>query len=159
MRGEGRRFDVLDAVLGAGTDDDLTRVMQRVDAVSAFLAGPDGANLIVAYRRAANILRIEDAKDGPHRGADLQRLSGSAEETEFANALAEVQNQTIEDFLTGRYDEAMTALARLRAPVDAFFDKVTVNAAEPELRLNRLRLLAHLRDTMNQIADFSRVEN
>ncbi len=158
LRGEGRRFDVLDAVLGAGTDDDLTRVMQRVDAVSAFLAGPDGANLIVAYRRAANILRIEDSKDGPHRGADLQRLEGGVEETDFAEALAEVKNQTIEDFLNGRYDAAMTALARLRAPVDAFFDKVTVNSAEPELRLNRLRLLALLRDTMNQIADFSKIE-
>ncbi len=158
LRGEGRRFDVLDAVLGAGTDDDLTRVMQRVDAVSTFLAGPDGANLIVAYRRAANILRIEDAKDGPHRGAHLRYLSGGAEETEFADALADVENQTIEDFFAERYDEAMKTLAQLRAPVDAFFDKVTINAPEPELRLNRLRLLALLRDTMNQIADFSRIE-
>ena len=159
LRGEGRRFDVLDAVLGAGTDDDLTRVMQRVDAVSVFLAGPDGANLIVAYRRAANILRIEDAKDGPHRGEDLKHLSGGTEETEFADALANVENLTIEDFFAGRYDEAMRTLAQLRAPVDAFFEKVTVNVAEPKIRLNRLRLLALLRDTMNRIADFSRIES
>lgn len=159
LRGEGRRFDVLDAVLGAGTDDDLVRVMQRVDAVSTFLAEPEGANLIVAYRRAANILRIEDAKDGPHRATELQRSLGNDEETALVDALAHVENETIEDFLAGRYLQAMTALAKLRAPVDAFFDNVTVNATEPELRLNRLRLLALLRDTMNRIADFSRIES
>ena len=70
LRGEGQRFDILDATLSAGTDDDLVRLMQRVNAISAFLATPDGANLLSAYRRAANILRIEDAKDGPHLASE-----------------------------------------------------------------------------------------
>jgi glycyl-tRNA synthetase beta chain len=157
LRGEGQRFDILDAVLSVREDDDLVRIMQRVNAMRDFLATDDGANLLVGYRRAANILKIEDAKDGPHRATrghkDYQSLDADNLERELEHNGAEVSLAINE----GDYRRALTQLAKLRAPVDAFFDKVTVNAPEPELRLNRLRLLAQLRDTMHQIADFSKI--
>jgi glycyl-tRNA synthetase beta chain len=156
LRGEGQRFDILDATLSAGTDDDLVRLMRRVNAITAFLATPDGANLLIAYRRAANILRIEDAKDGPHiAGAAIQDL-GSPEADDLRAALTSADVKS--DDAAGDYARAMAGLAQLRAPVDAFFDKVTVNAPEPDLRRNRLQLLAKLRDTMHIIADFSKIE-
>jgi glycyl-tRNA synthetase beta chain len=130
--------------------------MQRVNAMTVFLATPDGANLLSAYRRAANILRIEDAKDGPHIAGDAIQDLGSPEADDLRAALAGAEVKS--DFDAGNYTQAMAGLAQLRAPVDAFFDKVTVNAPEPELRRNRLQLLAKLRDTMHLIADFSKIE-
>jgi glycyl-tRNA synthetase beta chain len=156
LRGEGQRFDILDAILGTGSDDDLVRLMQRVNAVAEFLATPDGANLLSAYRRAANILRIEDAKDGPHLAAEGFRDLGSPQADELSQALSGTDLKS--DYDAGNYAAVMTSLAQLRAPVDAFFDKVTVNDADPELRRNRLQLLAKLRDTMHLIADFSKIE-
>lgn len=156
LRGEGQRFDILDAVLGAGTDDDLLRIMRRVNAVAAFLGTPDGANLLAAYRRAANILRIEDAKDGPHTAYQGQPHLQSAEADELRRTLDGMD--IAPSYEAGDYAAVMAALARLRAPVDAFFEHVTVNADDPELRRNRLQLLAKLRDTMHLIADFSKIE-
>ena len=157
LRGEGRRSDVLDAVLVAGADDDLVRIMQRVEAVTDFLSTADGANLLIAYRRAANILRIEDAKDGPHFGAINTAYLQAGEESSLANAFALVK-LTSGGTSSHEYENDLAKLSLLRLPVDRFFDGVTVNAPEPELRLNRLRLLAQLRDTMHQIADFSKIE-
>jgi glycyl-tRNA synthetase beta chain len=155
LRGEGKRFDVLDAVLSVGADDDLVRIMQRVKSVSEFLDSEDGKNLLTAYRRAANILKIEDAKDGPHGGSFVySSLSLSApEELPVLDALKEIQSFQGENFAN-----VMAYFARLRGPVDAFFERVTVNDPDPQIRLNRLRLLAQLRDTMHQIADFSKIE-
>jgi glycyl-tRNA synthetase beta chain len=158
LRGEGQRFDVLDAVLAAGTDDDLVRVMQRVEAVSAFLATDDGANLLTAYRRAANILKIEDAKDGPHGAKPVLGKLPQPEEEHLRDMLAVLAKETVRDFRDGDFTKAMKALSNLRLMVDAFFDKVTVNDPVPEIRLIRLQLLAQLRDTMHQIADFSKIE-
>lgn len=158
LRGEGQRFDVLDAVLAAGTDDDLVRVMQRVNAVAAFLATDDGANLLIAYRRGANILRIEDAKDGPHKAEPVLGPLPLAEEEQLRDMLAFLAGETVNDFRDGNFARAMEAFSKLRALVDAFFDKVTVNDPVPQIRQNRLRLLARLRDTMHQIADFSKIE-
>ena len=158
LRGEGERFDSLDAVLSSGMDDDLVRVMQRVNAVRDFLATADGTNLLVAYRRAANILKIEDAKDGPHSGDPEIRLLSLPEEKELQANLVYIQIETINEFRHGNFALAMAGLAKLRSTVDAFFDKVTVNAPEPDLRRNRLRLLARFRDTVHQIADFSKIE-
>jgi glycyl-tRNA synthetase beta chain len=158
LRSEGQRFDVLDAVLAASVDDDLIKIMARVAAVAKFLATADGTNLLTAYRRAANILRIEDAKDGPHQaGAEPLALT-TREESEFANTLIAMQQETVRDFQCGKFDRAMAGFAKLRAPVDAFFEKVTINDHDPEIRRNRLALLAQLRDTMHQIADFSKIE-
>ncbi len=158
LRGEGARHDVLAAVFAAGADDDLTRLLARTDAVATLLRSEDGTNLLTAYRRAANILRIEERKDGPHGGEpdhDLYRLS---QETDLANAL-DAAAETIAPLLAQEeFAVAMAAMASLRSPLDAFFDKVTVNAPEPELRANRLRLLHKVRSTMNRIADFSKIE-
>ncbi len=158
LRSEGERFDILDAVLSAGAEDDLLRIMQRVNAVRDFLETANGTNLLVAYRRAANILKIEDAKDGPHT-SDLSSFTPSVEEeSALLRALQTIQDSSVDDFRQGKFGAAMAGLAQLRAPVDAFFEKVTVNDSEPKIRLNRLRLLAQLRDTMHQIADFSKIE-
>jgi glycyl-tRNA synthetase beta chain len=157
LRGEGQRFDILDAVLSAREDDDLVRIMQRVNAMRDFLATDDGANLLVGYRRAANILKIEDAKDGPHLATKVQKQYQSSEADDLQRELEHNGTEVSFAINEGDYTRALRSLSKLRAPVDAFFDKVTVNAPEPELRLNRLRLLAQLRDTMHQIADFSKI--
>lgn len=158
LRAEGARYDVLNAVLGAGQDDDLVRILARTEAVSGFLATDDGANLLAAYKRAANILRIEDKKDGPHDGAvDVAALEQD-EEQALHRALGPIGQQVDADIRQEHFIAAMTALAGLRAPLDAFFDNVTVNDPRPELRRNRLRLLHRLRAAMNRAADFSRIE-
>jgi glycyl-tRNA synthetase beta chain len=166
LRGEGKRFDVLDAVLAAGADDDLVRLMKKVDALGVMLGTDDGKNLLAAYKRAANILRIEDAKDGPHTGEPNAGSFEQAEENELWLAMGAVQADLYAPLEGGKegllhaeqYGEAMSIFATLRPAVDAFFEKVTVNAELPELRRNRLQLLARFRDTVNEIADFTRVE-
>jgi glycyl-tRNA synthetase beta chain len=142
--------------------DDLLMIVRRVEALGRFLDTEDGKNLLAGYRRAANILRIEEKKDGRSysEAPDLQIVNaqGQIEEKGLAvvldgakrDAAAAVQN---EDF-----EGAMRALSRLRQPVDAFFDKVTVNAEDPALRANRLRLLNDLREATRTVADFSRIE-
>jgi glycyl-tRNA synthetase beta chain len=157
LRGEGQRFDILDAVPAAGNDDDLLRIMRRVDAVSEFLATPDGANLLAAYRRAANILRIEDAKDGPHEAYETFVHLQSPEADDLRDSLDRGMD-IAGDYNAGNYAPVMAALAKLRAPVDAFFEQVTVNHPDPELRRNHLQLLAKLRKNMHLIADFSKIE-
>jgi len=161
LRAEGARHDVLSAVFAAsgeqGPDDDLTRLLARADAVTGLVASPDGADLLTAYRRAANILRIEERKDGPHRAPPEPSLLQEQAEIDLGHALT--ATDAVGSLLAQeQYGAAMTELARLRSPVDAFFDRVTVNAPEPELRRNRLRLLNLLRATMDRVADFSRIE-
>jgi glycyl-tRNA synthetase beta chain len=167
LRAEGARHDVLAAVFAAkgqatvgqeGPDDDLTRLLARADAVAALLGTPDGENLLAAYRRAANILRIEDKKDGPHGGVPDPALLELTEEQALALALDTAEPALTNQLGTEDYAAAMTTMAGLRTPLDAFFDKVTVNAPEPDLRGNRLRLLARVRGTMDLIADFSKIE-
>ena len=158
LRAEGERHDVLSAVFAAGNDDDIVRLLARTDAAARFLATPDGADLLAGARRAANILRIEDKKDGPHRGdvdpARLELLEEQALDAALSRARSEIEARlTHEDF-----SAAMAELAKLRPALDAFFDKVTVNAPEPALRENRLRLLAQVGAAMNRAADFSKIE-
>ena len=158
LRAEGARHDVLSAVFAAGGDDDINRLLARADAVAGLLGTDDGSNLLTAYRRASNILRIEERKDGPHAGpADPSALAADEERT-LARAAGDVALR-IDEMLGGEDDAgAMAALAELRPPLDAFFDKVTVNAPQPELRRNRLRLLSSVRSTMDRVADFSKIE-
>ena len=160
LRADGARYDVLNAVFAAKAldpDDDIVALLARTDSVTALLTTPDGANLLAAYRRAANILRIEDRKDGPHDGQPDPSLLTEPAESALARAL-----QPMQDVATllrcENYRDAMSLTARLRAPLDAFFEKVTVNDADPNLRRNRLRLLNQVRSIMDQIADFSRIE-
>jgi glycyl-tRNA synthetase beta chain len=156
LRDEGKRHDLVDAVFALG-DDDLVRIVARVEALGAFLATEDGANLLAGYRRAVNILKAE-AKKNPGESYDGAPESGLFREAE-ERALAEALQATLPDMTTRLETEdftgAMTALAALRGPVDAFFEAVLVNAPESAVRLNRLRLLSQMRDAANRVADFS----
>jgi len=158
LRADGARHDILAAVFSAGADDDLVRVLARTDAIAVFVTTPDGADLLAAYKRAANILRIEDRKDGPHDGAPDPALFTEPSESALAGALDVAEPAARAALGSEDFPAAMTALAALRAPVDAFFNSVMVNAPEPELRRNRLRLLNRLRKAMDTVADFSQIE-
>jgi len=159
LRAEGKRHDIVAAVLARGADGDLNRVLARADAIETLLSTEDGANLRTAYARAVNILRIEEKRDGRAYDAPPDpRLYREAEERALAAALDTAEpaieaNLAAEDFVA-----AMTALAALRAPLDRFFDRVTVNAPEPKMRVNRLFLLSRVRRAMDRIADFSKLE-
>ncbi len=159
LRADGARHDVLNAVLGAGADDDIVRLLARTAAVSEFLATEAGTNLLAASRRAANILRIETKKDGREfDGAIDSTLLEEAAERDLALAIGQVGPDVATAIGDERFTDAMASLAALRGPVDQFFDMILVNAERPELRQNRLRLLFHLRAAMNMAADFSRIE-
>jgi glycyl-tRNA synthetase beta chain len=159
LREKGARHDLVSAVFSLSGEDNLLRIVARVEALERFLGTDDGANLLTAYRRAANIVRIEERKDGVRydEAADVKALT-SPEETELALRLREVGGKTTNSVKDGDFVSAMSGLAVLRSSVDAFFDKVTVNAEETDLRANRLRLLSQIRTTMNQVADFSQIE-
>jgi glycyl-tRNA synthetase beta chain len=169
LRDRGVRHDLVSAAfapLGMGGiiytgryEDDLVRLLARVQALAAFLASEDGANLLIAYRRASNIVAIEDRKDGYIRNIDVDRsLLRQFEETALAAALDRTEERAGHRFREERFEEGMAELARLRQPVDDFFDKVTVNTDDAKRRENRLRLLARIRAVMNQVADFSQIE-
>jgi glycyl-tRNA synthetase beta chain len=160
LRADGARFDILNAVFGAkglAADDDLVSLLARTDAVAALLQTPEGANLLTAYRRAANILRIEERKDGPYNTAPDPESFQESAEFDLHHALDACQ--VVTRLLTEEsYGKAMTIMSGLRPPLDSFFATVTVNAADPALRRNRLRALARVRSIMDQIAEFSRIE-
>jgi glycyl-tRNA synthetase beta chain len=133
--------------------------LARVSALQAFLDTADGANLLIAYRRAAKIVAIEERRDRcRYEPPDNPALLKQAEEHALTRALGTADGLSRELLRQERFEEAMTALAELREPVDAFFDKVTVNTDEAPLRENRLRLLSRIRAVMNQVADFSQIE-
>jgi len=157
LREKGIRHDLIDAVFALSHEDDLVRLVRRVEALQTFLKTDDGANLLTGYRRAANILRIEEKKDKrEYRGVpDGLR---QAEEQELQAALVRAKVETAKALYEEDFAAAMTALARLRVPVDLFFDKVTVNTDDKVLRENRLKLLSQIAETAQQVADFSRVE-
>ena len=110
LRGEGERFDILDAVLAGGVNDDLVDIMRRVNAVRDFLGTPDGGNLLTAYRRAANILRIETAKDGPHEGEPSEALFAQDEENRLESELTKIRLDSVKKFAAGDYEFAMNGL-------------------------------------------------
>jgi glycyl-tRNA synthetase beta chain len=157
QREAGVRHDLIDAVFALGGEDDLARLLARVKALEAFVATDDGVNLLAGYRRAANILKIELAKgaDSPAPGPSRRREGseaalGDALDSALPAAAAAV---AAEDFAG-----AMTALSGLRAPVDAFFAEVMVNDPDPDVRADRLGLLARFRDAVHSVADFSKIE-
>ena len=133
-------------------------LFRSVQALQDFLATDDGANLLTAYRRAANILRIEEKKDSvSYDGAPDPALLSQNEEKALAEAL-ETAGNAVDPLISAEdFAGAMAKYAALRPVVDAFFDKVTVNADDPDIRANRLRLLSRIRGTLNKIADFSRI--
>jgi glycyl-tRNA synthetase beta chain len=158
LRAEGLRHDVLTAVFGAAADDDLVRLMARATAVTALLVTSDGTDLLAAYRRAANILRIEDARDGPHTGQPDETLATLPDEQTLAAALRQARPTITKAIVAEDFTAAMSAMALLRKPIDDFFANVIVNDTLPAIRVNRLRLLAQMRDTMNLVADFAKLE-
>jgi glycyl-tRNA synthetase beta chain len=159
LRNRGIRHDVLGAVFSAHQDADFVRLVARTEAAQEFLKSDDGANLLVAYRRAANILRAEEKKDGTKYDADPdpEVFVAGDEKTLFVE-LATAGELVRAEVARERFVDAMRVMARLRRHVDLFFDKVTVNAPEAELRRNRLRLLSRLRSTLHLVADFSKIE-
>jgi glycyl-tRNA synthetase beta chain len=159
LRGGGTRHDILDAVFAIRRDADFVRLVALVKALQTFLGGEDGQNLLVAYRRAANILRAEEKRDRTeYAGEPDPELFALPEEKALFVELATAGEMIRAELLRERFAEAMSVMARLRKPVDAFFDKVTVNAPEKELRRNRLLLLSRLRSTLHLVADFSKIE-
>ncbi|MEO0981855.1 MAG: glycine--tRNA ligase subunit beta [Pseudomonadota bacterium] len=186
LRNEGQRHDLIDAVFALGApqggaeggrptagqaapaeapravsenNDDLVLIVKRVEALGAFLDTEDGANLLAGYKRAANILRAEEKKDGEtFTGEADPGLFAQEEERILHSAIAEAAASAGAALDREDFESAMGALATLRAPVDAFFDSVTVNAEEKQVRRNRLLLLASIRDALRRVADFSRIE-
>jgi len=162
LRDQGKRHDLVDAVFALG-DDDLVRIVARVEALDAFLKTEDGANLLAGYKRAANILAAEEKKGKGLSDADLKAgldaklLKEPAEQALF-DALEKALPAARAAVEKEDFAAAMKALSGLRAPVDAFFEKVMVNAEEPMLRRNRLLLLSRLREALSQVADFSKIE-
>ncbi len=160
LRERGVRHDLIAAVFAVGGEDDLVRLLARVDALAAFLKTDDGAHLQVAYQRAANIVRIEEKRDKlRYHGAELaiDQLVEEAERS-LGMRIFDSEVEAEKALMAENFTAAMVALAKLRKPVDDFFDRVTVNTENPELRVNRLRLLARIGATLDRVADFSKIE-
>ncbi|MBT3333115.1 MAG: glycine--tRNA ligase subunit beta [Rhodospirillaceae bacterium] len=159
LREQGVRHDLVQAVFALGGEDDLVRLMDRVSALDSFVGSEDGANLLVAYRRAANILRIEEKKDGiAYDGVVDGGLLQQSEEKALADALKGAVAKIDAALGAEDFAAAMTAMAGLRQPVDQFFEEVTVNCDDTALRGNRLRLLSQIRAILHKAADFSEIE-
>jgi glycyl-tRNA synthetase beta chain len=158
LREKGARHDLIDAVFSLGGQDDLALIVKRVDALSEFLKTDDGANLLTGVKRAQNILSIEEKKDGASYAGTYQvALLKEKEETALAAAIESVKQDTAAAINVENFAGAMRALAELRAPVDAFFDRVTVNTDNEALRVNRLHMLSEIRAATATVADFSRI--
>lgn len=159
LRESGVRHDLVDAVFSLGSENDLVRLVTRVEALQTFLKTDDGANLLTAYKRAANILKAEEKKDKTtFDGAPDAKLLSLDEEKALHAELGKAAERIAKDVKAEKFVEAMADMASLRKPVDAFFDKVTVNDKDPALRKNRLLLLSRLRATLHLVADFSKIE-
>jgi glycyl-tRNA synthetase beta chain len=163
LREQGTPHSLIAAVFttigDAGAVDDFERLFAWMMALNAFLISEDGINLLTAYRRASNIVAIEERKDGrSHDGEIDPSLLRQAEEQALVGRLAEVGIRAGTLLEREEFEKAMSELARLRRPVDDFFDKVTVNTEDARLRENRLRLLSRIRATLNRVADFSQIE-
>jgi glycyl-tRNA synthetase beta chain len=160
LRDQGVRHDLVSAVFAqGGRDDDLVQLVSRAKALEGFLASDDGANLVIAYRRAFKISQIEEKKDGMlHREMVEPSKLSQAEEINLVGSLGTIAALAKDRLAAEDFGGAMAELARLRPTVDAFFEHVTVNAEDRDLRVNRLRLLARIWNTLNQVADFSKIE-
>jgi glycyl-tRNA synthetase beta chain len=159
LREQGARHDLVDAVFALGGQDDLVLIVRRVEALGKFLGTDDGRNLLAGYKRATNIIRIEEKRDGrTYAGAPNPELYRQAEEWALAGAIEAAKQDAAAAIAHEDFAAAMAAMAKLRPTVDAFFDKVTVNVEETKLRENRLKLLNEIREATRAVADFSRIE-
>jgi glycyl-tRNA synthetase beta chain len=158
LREKGARHDLIDAVFALGGQDDLALIVKRVEALDAFLKTDDGANLLAGVKRASNILTIEEKKDKTTYTGEYEiKLLEAKAETTLAAAIESVKQDTVAAIAVENFTGAMNALAELRKPVDDFFDQVTVNADNKDLRVNRLRLLSQIRAATLGVADFSKI--
>jgi glycyl-tRNA synthetase beta chain len=161
LREAGVRHDLIAAAFTQidHAEDDLVRLLRRVDALRTFLDTDDGASLLTAYRRASNIVALEERRDGQRYDDDDDPAQyRQAEETVLARKLAEIGGKAGDLLMGERFEDAMIAFVSLRRPIDEFFEKVTVNVDDKNLRENRLRLLSRIRATLNRVADFSQIE-
>jgi len=160
LREQGARHDLVDAVFALEGQDDLLMVVRRVEALGKFLDTDDGKNLLAGTKRAANILRIEEKKDGrAYDGAPDAALYSLAEEKTLAKAIDQVKAEASAAVAREDFAGAMSAMAKLRPAVDAFFDKVKVNDDDPKVRENRLKLLNEIRAATRAVADFSKIQD
>jgi glycyl-tRNA synthetase beta chain len=159
LREQGARHDLVDAVFALEGQDDLLLVVRRVEALGKFLDTEDGKNLLAGYKRATNIIRIEEKKDNKqYTGAPDAALYRQAEEKALAQAIDAAKAEAAGAVEKEDFEAAMRAMAKLRPHVDAFFDKVTVNVDDKALRENRLKLLNEIRAATRAVADFSKIE-
>tara|TARA_R110002012_G_scaffold97531_6_gene234289 strand:- start:1852 stop:3918 length:2067 start_codon:yes stop_codon:yes gene_type:complete len=159
LREGGVRHDLVSAVFALGGEDDLVRLLARVTALQSVLSTDEGVNLLAGVRRAGNIVRAEEKKDGAaHDGGTDDGLLAQDEEKALSQALIVAEDGADKALADEDFEAAMAALASLRGPVDAFFDKVTVNDDDPAVRRNRLALLARVGSAAHRIADFSKIE-
>jgi len=159
LREQGARHDLVDAVFALGGQDDLLMVVRRVEALGKFLDTDDGKNLLAGTKRAANILRIEEKKDGKaYDGAPEPALYSLDEEKTLAKAIDEVRAEAGAAVAKEDFAVAMSAMAKLRPAVDAFFEHVKVNDDDAKVRENRLKLLNEIRAATRAVADFSKIE-
>jgi glycyl-tRNA synthetase beta chain len=159
LREQGARHDLVDAVFALEDQDDLLLIVRRVEALGKFLDSEDGKNLLAGYKRATNIIRIEEKKDGrTYTGAPQSKLYRQDEEKSLAAAIDAAKLAAARAVAKEDFADAMRAMAKLRPHVDAFFDKVTVNVDDKALRENRLKLLNQIREATRTVADFSRIE-
>ncbi|HEV7636816.1 MAG TPA: glycine--tRNA ligase subunit beta, partial [Bradyrhizobium sp.] len=160
LREQGARHDLVDAVFSLEGQDDLLMVVRRVEALGKFLDTDDGKNLLAGTKRAANILRIEEKKDGrAYAGVPAPALYSLDEEKTLAKAIGQVKAEAGAAVAREDFAAAMSAMAKLRPAVDAFFDKVKVNDDNPQVRENRLELLNEIRAATRAVADFSRIQD
>ncbi|QOZ27670.1 glycine--tRNA ligase subunit beta [Bradyrhizobium sp. CCBAU 51753] len=159
LRDQGARHDLVDAVFSLGGQDDLLLVVRRVEALGKFLDSDDGKNLLAGTKRASNILAIEEKKDKrTFDGAPDAALYKLDEEKALAAAIDQVKSEASAAVAKEDFAAAMSAMAKLRPAVDAFFDKVKVNDDDPKVRENRLKLLNEIRAATRAVADFSKIE-
>ncbi|OSQ49585.1 glycine--tRNA ligase subunit beta [Thalassospira alkalitolerans] len=160
LREQGVRHDLVSAVFALDGEDDLVRLLARVDALADFVSGESGVNLMAGYKRASNILRIEEKKDEKSYDAEVSAdLLTQDEERKLYQALIDVRHKALPLLRAENYAAAMAEFAHLRGPVDAFFEGVTVNSDKAEERANRLKLLAQIRTALHDVADFSKIES
>ncbi|UPK25517.1 glycine--tRNA ligase subunit beta [Bradyrhizobium sp. 195] len=160
LREQGARHDLVDALFALGGQDDLLMIVRRVEALGKFLESDDGRNLLAGTKRAGNILSIEEKKDKrTFDGAPDAALYGLAEEKALAKAIGEVKTEASAAVAKEDFAAAMSAMAKLRPPVDAFFEKVRVNDDDAKVRENRLKLLNEIRSATRAVADFSKIQD
>ena len=159
LREQGARHDLVDAVFALEGQDDLLLIVRRVEALGKFLDTEDGKNLLAGFKRAANIIRIEEKKDSrEYTDAPDPKLYALPEEKALAEAIGVAKAEAGRAVAAEDFAAAMAAMAKLRPYVDAFFDKVTVNVGDKAVRENRLKLLNEIRTATRAVADFSRIE-